>query len=39
MSRKKEKKEKKQLPDVLIPIKCSDKEGWTERWDSKRATY
>jgi len=36
MSRKKEKKEKKQLPNVLIPIKCSDKEGWTESWDSKR---
>ena len=36
MSKKKEKKEKKQLPNVLIPIKCSDKEGWTESWDSKR---
>ncbi len=28
------KKDKQQikLPDIIIPIKCSDKEGWSEKW-------
>jgi hypothetical protein len=33
---KKTKSSKKELPDKLIPIICSDKEGWTESWDKKR---
>lgn len=24
------------LPDTIIPIRCSDKEGWSESWDSGR---
>ena len=26
------KKKKKKLPDRILPIPCSDKEGWTETW-------
>lgn len=32
----KEKKSKKSLPDTLLPIPCTDKEGWSESWDKKR---
>ena len=26
----------KELPDTIIPIPCSDKDGWTEEWYDKR---
>ena len=32
----KKKKKKTKLPDMIIPITCSDKIGWTEKWTKNR---